>query len=551
MFFNKNRILTFPFKHTLKFFSEKFYKVTFSGLDKFISNEDFRNILDNINEVKVHRSNKSTNKNYAHVDLSSTLNITSLREKFESVKIMGKTVKVRVKELDEETKNLLSKSYNNFEFMHLSNREEAISYVKEYMKMFYLKNLTDNPHQIKSLLDQVGKNTDWMKIYNYNRQLFEFEYKLQILKDFDDRRFTRKDLLNNPTFLAIRNFSNFSEKHEKSNLIIKNIHEIFEKIFQKLGYPSFDIMNNKGVYRNLQIKILNTDEKEENCFYPKFMVTLMLSMSELSQVDLKILSEAIKYEFKLYANQIIFYLSINEKVQSLVQNSSIFYLISGNQPYLEYACNASNSNQNKIKIFPVSSDTLPLYLSKIDFKEIFGKSEFSNVYELDFSMNYVPNSTLMNISVENKIYFLRHKIEFGIYDMQTREDLLESKNLFTSDNNKLEVVANFDDYVKLINGINGKEQTANLDCGINSANSSYITDDKQNLLIINLRDLSSKKFKFDKIRDNAKYHVIISHSYSQILDFLKNYQTMPNLKKMVFVSDNLFEYKEIVVLLEK
>jgi hypothetical protein len=540
-FFSKRtKTFNFPLPSPSKFFSEKFYKVTFSGVDKFISNEDFKNILDQINEVKVHRSNKSTNKNYAHVDLSSTLSITNLREKFESIKIMGKAVKVRVKELDEETKELLNKSYNNFDLFQLSNenKEESLDYVQQYIKMFYLKNLSDNPHQIKSLLDQVENNS--VMIYDYNRELFEFEYKLQILKDFDDRRFSRKDLFNNPTYLAIRNFSNFTEK---PNEIIKKIHQIFEKIFEKLGYPSYDLMNNKGVYRNLQIKFLNnTDSKYQ------FMVTLMLSMSELSQIDLKILTEAIKYEFKLY--DIIFYLSINEKVQSLVQNSSVFYHIMEDRAYLEYKNQKNQKNEkieknenfsqkNEIKIFPISSDTLPLYFSQINLKEILelDNDHFTNVYELDFSLNYVPITTLLNIHVKNKIYFLRNKIDFGMYDMQTREDLLEGKKLFSSDCENLEVVGGFDDYVKCIN----KDSVT--DEGNKNINN--------NLLIINLRDLSTKKFKFDKVRDKAKYHIIISHSFLQILDFLKNYQEMPKLKKIIFVKDSQFEFKEIVLILEK
>src|SRR5690606_35693293 len=84
-----------------KYFS-KFYKITFSGLDKYVQAKDLKKHLSEINEITLLRINKSSHRNYGHADINSGLDLDKIKEKLECIKISGKNLKVRVKEIDDD-----------------------------------------------------------------------------------------------------------------------------------------------------------------------------------------------------------------------------------------------------------------------------------------------------------------------------------------------------------------------------------------------------------------------------------------------------------------
>ncbi len=523
--------------HFSKFlFSEKFFKVTFSGLDKFMSNEELKINLNTINEITLHRSHKSTNKNYAHADVSSLLSIQKIKEKLEGIKIMGKSVKVRVKELDEETIDLLTGIYGGLDFNKLE--EESVEYIKNYIKSFYIKNMTDNPYQVNNLLSEIENNSDLVEVANFQRILFDMDYKLNIVSNFDIKSLSKKKFVNHPTFLPINTYTKFGDNYPKEQEKIKAIQNSFENMFRNLNYTSYEALTNEGAYRNLQIKFINEKGLKSGNFSeitninnncklkensPSFMITLLLAACKLSEIDLKIITEAIKFEFKDFLHYCSFYIATNEKIQASVQNTQIFYHICGTSAFM----NLVKPNGEEIKILPITSDSVPLSIKHLNLNKVFENNVFDNILEIDFSNNNLPLARVLDINYKHNILLLNDDFDFGIYDFNTRETLLTRKSHLNK--------------IMLFKQIYKFEETMTNQNIINSNN---------NLLIFNLKNKNQQKLKFDKIKNNAKFHILISNSLVEILDFMKNYPESPKLIKLYILKDILFQIRDIILIIK-
>lgn len=476
----------------VKYFSDKYYKVTFSGLDKFISNEELNNTLAHLNELKIIRTNKSSNKNYAHLDVSSNLSVDIIKRKFESIKILGKNVKVRVKEQDNDYKET-NKNIFDFSELNKENEEETHQLILKFVKMFISKNLTDNPYQVIAFSKKIEENKNIIKVEEYTRKLFDFNYQIQVLMNLDTRR-VKEDP---GTFLSLKGYSEFDQK---SNPLFKEIFSAFERLFIELKYPSYDLQKRKGIYRQLQIKYTGSNEN-------KFIITLMVSAEQLSDIDKRILIEAIKFEFNKFKDDFIIYLAINEKNQATINNSTLFYMVQGLNPYITL---------DKLHVFPMTCDTLPLYLSGMNLEEIFGCNNFEEVYEFDYSNNIIPISSILNIKF-GRVSYYTEKLDFKMFDDNQREIVPLNTN------NNFELITK------------------------NSAIKSITNTNS--LFIINLKNISARKINWEFL-ESAKYQILISNSFVQILDFFKNYKKLPNIEKIVFVKDEKFEINDIIVFIK-
>lgn len=483
--------------------NEKFFKLTFSGLDKFLTNEKLKELVSQINEIKLLRINKSTNKNYCHADISSNLSVESLKKKMESIKILGKSVKVRVKEIDEEDGDTIFQKNENFDFSKLSEESNSVSNInllKNFVKNFYLKNLTDNPMNIKYMLDYLEKSNNFIQIINYKRQFFDFEYKIKIPDNFVQH----KKLKLSEIFLPIKTLEQYDEINENSAMTIEILNK-FDFIFSKLNYTHYDNLKNKGVLRNINIKICNNH----------YIVTLMISSSSISNLDIKIITEAIKYEFERFSlqNLISVYLSINEKVNAMVYNSSEFHHIVGTG-YIPYPTTLNPI----IKIYPFVKDCY-LCLEKINLNEIFNLDKFDLIF--DNSSTNIPFSCLGKNSYDTMLFL----------EPEKRWQNMVEKN------------GQINNQVELIN----KEMIKNIE--VQNKLNKEISSEVNNLIILNLTYQNYNK----NIVRNFKYIVVFSNSFSQMLDFIKTIKNNDNklkFKKITFVKDLQFDVKEIILALE-
>ena len=588
--FRKNVINTFSYKLIQKYFT-KFYKVSFTGLDKYLSNEELKAILSEFNEINIHRTSKSTNKNYGHADISTHLESDKIKSKFEGIKIMGKTVKIRLKEIDEEIQEIMSKQYNNFDYSEIRhNNQESSKYLQDYIKGYCLKNMHNNPFEVKKLITELEsrKNNDWMIVENYNSVYFQFEYAIQTIKGQKFKNI--KDFKNFQTFLPIKSLTEFFNDSKNSEHVemIKLMSEKIEKIFANLNYNSYDTTKKKGVYRNLNIKLFNNS----------YLVSLMISMAELSNIDVKLIIESLKFEFNSLKNVVV-YLTINEKVQGVVDNSSIFYFVTGSNVELEdknsekliclpviSTCggdkykNSGEEKENnhesndsigitdnkirnynskiKIKIYPFINE-FPIHLKKLDLRNIFGKNKFNNV--IDFSSRYVLTSSILDFesSMDNlaesesenknkdrnfsnsgqstsvkKILTLKQEFNFSVFDVNSKtemkvDDLINPE--VVEGENKIQVTK-FENMNLLEKFLSSSNFTSN------------------DLLIYNTNMNISG---IDRLFLLTKYHLIFSPSINQILDFIKIYGNNNlncKLLKVVVIKDELYGVRETVFAFE-
>jgi hypothetical protein len=244
--------------------SGKLYKLTLTGLDKFLSIQEINSKISELSDLKILRIEKKTSKNYGHADILTKLPLENLKLKFQSLKILGKSVKIRIREPNiSDDPEYFNKNYTFFDFEKFENFEEdffsykailnlrenenksekinvnnsnniitinndndknnkfvreaylAFERVKESQKIcldniylfvhqFYLKNLIDNPKSIKFLLEKfVG-------------------YKENNIKEFD----SNKIKYDNTIFVKNTKYENINY----NNNINININKIFEVI---------------------------------------------------------------------------------------------------------------------------------------------------------------------------------------------------------------------------------------------------------------------------------------------------------------------------------
>jgi hypothetical protein len=466
-------------KFNVKFFSqEKTFKVTFSGIDKFLSNRDIENSMERINELKILRVNKSPNKNFCHLEISSLLSDQGLRAKLENFKILGKSVKVRIKEFDEEMDTRVKLNYTEYDQSLISDIGTTLTVLKETSNNFYIKNLSSNLVNVKALAGQI--DTIPIEIKTVKPILYDFEYKINI---------NTKNKLDK-AFATVRDSKDFidNEDNKISIEFMDIIKEKLLKIFTKLNYRSYDYIKKTGVLKEIQIRYSDS----------QYLLTIMLSQEELTNNDFICIREAINYEFKEYTNLLI-YLAVNDKINARFHNSAYYQHILGTSSYL---------NIKDLHIYPFDSDIIA-YLNDMSLHK-----ELNIDTIVDKTSNYVPYTSLM--SKESVVYFNNKKYGFELYDLMNKRVLIGDTLLSCPD--------------RLIQQYN--DETAFGD---------------RSLFVLNLKDYTAKARFLRKIR----YHLLLSNSFSQILDFLRNYPSDGiRYHNITFIRKGIYEIDDILLALE-
>jgi len=631
----KIHLLNFSDKQT-----DKIFKLTFTRLDKFASMEELNSTLSQLSEIKVIRIHKLANKNYGHADIISKLDSNLLKFKFESLKILGKSMKVRIREeIDKPYESLLSKYiYFDFEkllllYEKIKTNEIEINSLKndcainlfEYIHHFYIKKLTDNPIAIKFLLNKfVGLKNDNSKEFDkekidsdcigkdklfdlvfYDKEIYNYEFYINynfnfalnkkhdikiinqnsnkslgknsmnkvennifipmrsnLLKKENDEsnEFETNNPTNNNDDIKIKFFDE-TNKNEKLNLQYKRINTIFTKlidILMNLEYTSYiktkDIPN--GVYRNLNIKF-----NEE-----KIMITLMISTAKITMIDLKIIMDALKYEFSSMSNYLNIYISFNEKVIAETKNSNCFINVLGNINHLLLLNNIEKID-NSLKIYPFDDNENLNYFKDINIKNIFstiGKSSliddnFKFKFIFDITSNFTPYSYLLNIKTDQLVFF-KSEYNFNLllckeenFTGDIKEILNQKKNIERNNilmslgkqYHKNDYICDDNSYSERIkiNKINEIEK--------DFCKSKFSENDiNHSLLIFNLKHYDSK---INKMLKNIRYQIIISSSFSQILDYIKNISNPEYIikdLKIRFFKDRNSEDKDVLLFIE-
>jgi len=467
---NKSRN-KFPNLNKVEFFVftekriDKIFKLTFSGLDKFTTNNDLNSKLDELSEIKVIRIQKLANKNYGHADIVSKLDSEILKFKFESLKILGKSLKVRIREAIDEPNEILFKKYTYFDFDKLiayyenkgqesklieDLKKDCIQNLYEFIHNFYIKTLTDNPLAIKYLLsrfigfknnnskefdknkidyDCIGENK-LFEIIDFEKEVLHYEFyinydlNLALMKNSDLKIIninSRKNIgrnsvdeiaqsilvpiklnllknefnkdnnyenLQNPSIEMDnidedqKSFKFFEENNtnvkykkqiERINFILKK----FIEIVKNLEYTSYIITKNSpnGVYRHLNIKF-NED---------KILLTLMISSARITNIDLKIIIDALKYEFFEMSNFLSIYIAFNEKVIAEIKNSASFMKILGKENHLIVENNQFPHKENHLRIYPFDENENLIYLRSFKLENIFSSIKEIHSAQRDFN----------------------------------------------------------------------------------------------------------------------------------------------------------------------
>ncbi len=652
---------------------DKIFKLTFSGLDKYTSMEDLNSKLSELSEIKVIRIHKLTNKNYGHADIISKLDSNLLKLKFESLKILGKSFKVRVREVIDESNETLLKKYTYLDYDKLTIFKEALSSpikdeklilslkinctknIFEYVYSFYIKNLTDNPIAIKHLLSKfVGFKNENIKefdkekinfdcfgdqkifdLINYEKEIFNYEFYINYDLNYKQTKDTEHKVINtnsrksigkdsfermkNTFLIPIKSNLMQTEKEEekieekekeliinnnsldnnestdnihfdvkyiedenKSGLInnqIKRVNNIlgkFVEIIKNLEYLSYAIIKNtpNGVYRNLNIKF---NEK-------RIIMTIMISSAKITMIDLKIIIDALKYEFQHLSGILTIYISFNEKVIAETKTSNSFVKILGKEDCLKIfkkskICKTNiNNNESfkktELRLYPFDDNENLSFLNALkieDFFPSFSKNRiktnitdesfaFKNIFDL--TSNFTPYSFLMELQAENLVFFKsEYKFNLLNFDESIAKD--DIKDL-VSNKNSLEKIKG----IFSIDDISGDCILQNKEKNFMNFNKIKIMkkndlendliykfrlkdDDLNNsLLVLNMKNLNLKLNKALKI---LRYQIIISNSFSQILDYLKNLSNpeyeIKDIKIRFFKEKNTDE-KDIVLFVE-
>jgi hypothetical protein len=366
----------------------KSYKVTLSYLDKFTTNQEISYILSQINQIDVVRVNKSTKKNYCHIDLTSELDQEEIKIKLENFKVFGNKVKLRLKQLEkfdsineeESEESLDIFSPEGFKYKILS------FFKKKFMNFVGCKDIID-------LFDKFDYDKNYI-IQECNTGFLEYEYKFVSHED-------QKHIKNEKPRKSIKHTTKFSIVPIKTFFCLKNTNEkssdpeqnfgqnkdSIEKIFSstinilnKMDLSIYDDKKHIGVWRNLQIKILNT----------KIMINLMTSQMQLDHIDFKYLREIMKVEYFDIPNVESVYLAVNDKTKASINNSSS-YIYACKKPFISEKLLEKNL---EINVLPSFSD-LNHYFNIIDLREIFGipLNVFENVF--DYSNEFFPQSKVL------------------------------------------------------------------------------------------------------------------------------------------------------------
>jgi hypothetical protein len=459
-------------KYNVKLFSklnEKIFKVTFSGVDKFLTNTEIENTISKVNEIKLLRVNKSTNKNYCHIELSSLHTQELIKQKLNTIKFLGKTVKVRVKELEFDDKDNVKEAHNILDTTTITNEN-----LKEVANKFYIKNLLSNPMNVKELISELESNNKLIKQIKTKQDIYNFDYKID-LKSEDS------------PFLNFRYNMEFHED-KKNKEKVECIYKIIEKltlIFDQLNFTSYDPKRRKGTLREFQIKFNGN----------RYICNLMMSKEEITNVDIRCLADAIKYEFKDFKD-LSFYFSYNESILGKGEDSPIFEFIDGVEECLY---------QDGLYIYPFDTD-YQFYLKYVNVFEVFGRKTFTNV--IDKTSGYMPYSTLCDLNT-------------NAYN-------------FNPDDYKFKIIKGGETIQPLRTNKKNIEQIQDLDY-------------QNSLLFLNIKKYHQK---IDFV-PHIKYQLLTSNSFNQILDYLKTYPSKSvKFKKIHFIKTGIYEVDEIVLALE-
>ena len=367
-----------------KHFTLKKYKITLSYLDKFTTNQEINFILAQTNQINVIRVNKSTKKNYCHVDLTSSLDHNEIKVKLESFKLFGNKVKMRIKQLEE------------FDTTATENEEVIDAFsgaiLKSNISNFFNTNFM-NFIGCKEIIELLN-NFDYDKRYQVidcQRRFLEYEYKFV---EIENKGLIEKKIMNsyhksNIKLVPIKTFFKRTdidsqeaiENFGEHSINIKNIINSVIHTINKLDLSIFDEKKYIGVWRNLQIKILNN----------QLMVNLMISQMQLDNFDFKYLKEILRAEIATIDKVKSVYLAINDKAKANTNNSSS-YIHVGNKPFL--LDSIGNLDINMLPNFTQLNE----YLCKINIKEHFNIiDQFDNV--IDYTSEFFPQCIIdLNLS---------------------------------------------------------------------------------------------------------------------------------------------------------
>jgi len=368
---------------------KKSYKVTLSYLDKFTTNQEIDYILRQINQIDVVRVNKSTKKNYCHIDITSELDHEEIKVKLENFKVFGNKVKLRLKQLEK------------FDSINEEESEESLDiFSPEGLKYKILSFFKKNFMNFVGFKDIIGlfDKFDYEKNYvikECETGFLEYEYKFVSHEDqkkikLDNK--PRKSIKHTSKFsiVPIKTFFCLKDTDEKSTDPEQNFShnkESMEKIFlstinilKKMDLSIYDEKKHIGVWRNLQVKILNS----------KIMINLMTSQMQLDHIDFKYLKEIMKAEYFDIPNVESVYLAVNDKTKASINNSSS-YIYAGKKTFISEKLLEKNL---EINVLPSFSD-LNQYFNVIDLREIFDipLNVFENVY--DYSNEFFPQSNVL------------------------------------------------------------------------------------------------------------------------------------------------------------
>ena len=365
---------------------KKNYKITLSYLDKFTTNQEINFTLSQINQINVLRVNKSTKKNYCHVEITSELEYDEIKIKLENFKVFGNKVKLRLKQLEKFDPLFEEESEETHDITTpIGLKHEILSFFKKnFLNFVGCKEIIDH-------FNDFDYNRNYL-VKDCETSFLEYEYKFVSNENQKMLRIEKTKsscIINTPKFsiIPLKTFFSHRKPDDKSMEPEENFSDIKEScqniflstinILNKVDLSIYDDKKHIGVWRTLHFKILNK----------KIMIILMLSQMMLDKYDFKYLKEIMKAEFMNIPNVESIYIAINDKSKATTNNST-FYIYTGSKPYLSEKLVEKNL---EINILP-SFSNLNKYFNVVDLRECFDITNtiFENVY--DYSSDFFPQS---------------------------------------------------------------------------------------------------------------------------------------------------------------
>lgn len=550
----------------------KLFKLTFMGLESMTTTEEVKKVLSLINEITVLNVDKKNKKNYCHVNLKSYLNEEILKDKMNKLKITGKAVKVRVKEIDTWIDNVDKKKLEPVlgelksiseinEFINkelnrkqMSSRPENIRYLNSFLEYFE-KEKQSNP----TLLIQNLSEKNFL--INFSPNYVEFEWLINHLneKDLIKNQFKEiklGDLKEKNYFInEIKTFT-FLEKGIKSDKLNDNTKSYYNQItylkeecrrslddlIKNLKFPPF-YDNNQLIWKGMKLQILHEDSK----YICNICISIEVNL--LSLLDISIIKKALLFKFKkifdctnLEGNA---FLCISKGINSQINESTKFININDIVDYdelnkyirnnindnskseHEYAKKFIKMNKSKIltncnKLNPYNSvDSVIEYVKSYDFKKI---KMFRN------SFHYIGNLIPSTVFKKNNELQYKSGLKVNIMNVEESKFIEHANILENLENYKIiekspllhKIMSNksMNNQNNILKGQKIEETEFFKNCSLEEL------EVKESLLIINLTELNKNKnhqIQVKKLMQNVKHQLLYCNSIKELIDFCKFY----------------------------